>query len=162
MDALHVHWTRPEVCIAETAGLLMGLYLAPVRSEWLPSIVGASEAAAARNGGAVPVLATFRLDRRFPLELGFDGNLADISGAFKKMRSTMSACSMVVEFGGIIGQAMRSAVSVVAALAGDRPSMAVHATTIEGLRWLEPRIDLARADDYLSAARRMKDMLDVR
>lgn len=160
-DALHVHWTRPEVCIAETHGLLLGLYLAPVRSEWIPSIRAAIEASAAKNGHAMPVLAVFRLDPRFPLQIGFDSNLSELGALMKSVRTTMSACSMVLEFGGIVAMTMRSAVATLALFAGERPRLAVHASPIEGLRWLEPRVDLARFDDYLTAMRRMKDMLGV-
>jgi hypothetical protein len=138
--ATEVLWSRPEACIARVGDALVGLYLTSIRNEWLPELQEVLLAAAERAGGPLPMISIFRLDRRYPLEIGFDGRFDDIRKTLDASRVAMSACSVVIEFGGWVRSAMVRVLTALGIGESSTPPFGVHGSCAEGIVWLAPHL----------------------
>ena len=144
---------RPDAAFALVHGTMVALQLAPLRLEDLTEVRDAFVRAAALAGGPVPLLSVFRLDPRFPLSPGFDGNVQEFSATLGVLRAHIRAIGVSIEFDGFAGAAMRSALVVVRALTGHRPPIAAHRSGASAVAWLAENHGVAResARELLSA-----------
>ncbi|MCA9590093.1 MAG: hypothetical protein KC657_32540 [Myxococcales bacterium] len=138
--ATEVLWNRPEACIAKVGDALVALYLTSIRNEWLPELRDVLLAAAEREGRPLPMIAIFRLDRRYPLEIGFDGRFEDIRNTLDASRSALTACSTVLEFGGWVRSAMVRVLTALGIGESSKPPFGVHSSCAEGIVWLAPHL----------------------
>ena len=91
----------------------------------------------------------FRLDPAFPLEPGYDGNVAELADTARAIDQRLCAAAAVLEFGGVRRTAMEAVSRVVWRLARPRAELAFLDTLTDALVWLEPR---ARAAGVLCEA----------
>lgn len=132
-----VLWRRDEVCVTHGGGVLVALTLTANRSAWLVEHERVVNAFVASSGRPAPLLAIHRLDKRFPLDVGFDENLPELARTLGRLRGAFSAIAVVLEFDGIMAAAFGVSLDVVTLLAGGRlPPIARHPTPGSALRWL--------------------------
>jgi hypothetical protein len=124
-----VLWRRDEVCVTHGGGVLVALTLTAIRSAWLVEHERVVNAFVASSGRPAPLLAIHRLDKRFPLDVGFDENLPELARTLGRLRGAFSAIAVVLEFDGIMAAAFGVSLDVVTLLAGGRlPPIARHPT----------------------------------
>jgi hypothetical protein len=162
-------WTvpmlAPEGCIVETRGVLIGLWLTALRREHFTEIRRALFDAHRRYPRGVSTIAIVRLDRRFPLQFGYEQeSLREAFETLKAVRSVVTAGAGVVEFGGLEGLTLRAAVTALNAFVGSRPACAMFETVPDAFRWLIPYTPEARSPDslahYLRVVRSMRKALE--
>lgn len=158
-DELEILWERPEACLALVGDVVVSLALTSVHSEWLADIEAAMRAQAERRGCAVPMLAVYRLDPRYPLRVGFDANLDDLRRTLDNMRSDISVCGVALEFEGFLATVMRAAMAMVGAFARDRPVITVHDGVVPAIQWLGRQGCAATTAELLAAVRGLKHHL---
>lgn len=140
-------WRRDEACVAQGGGVVVTLALTAFRSAWLADHERLFLEVAARAGGPVPMLAIVRLDKRFPIDVGFDANLAELARTLGALRGALSAVAIVLEFGGIMAATFKASLGVVTLLAGGRlPPFSHHPTPGSALRWLTHERGLTSVD----------------
>ncbi len=148
-----------EWCAAETGGVVLLLFLTSVRTAWVSEIDEIIRSSAARQSdGRARVISIFRLDKRFPVDIGFDSNLPDLLAGFRDLSRCIGASAVVVEFGGILALTMKSAISSLMFLARRSPPVEVHSSVVSAATWLLPHIDGERGSvrDYVDMSERMK------
>ncbi len=129
---------RPEVCMVDARGMLLMLQLTTMRSEWLAELRSARQEAVKRYGGPRPFIALCKLDRRFPIDIGFDQELRDLQRELEGARADFSACAVIVSFDGLLGDLLRHALGLIGLVAGREPPMRVCSTAAEAVCWIEP------------------------
>lgn len=137
-DDLRVLFRRPEICVAEARGLVVLVQLTATRNEWLDPIVKACVGCALRHGGPRPLIAVAKLDRRFPIDIGFDQNLIEQRRALDRIRPHVRAFAVVVRFGGILGFTMHRGLQAIGLVAGGDPPMRACSSAAEAVCWIEP------------------------
>lgn len=135
--------------MASVDGAVVGLHLTSLRIEWLAPMAEALGAAAVRAGRPLPLLAVYRLDRRYPISHSFDGNLGELRATFASIASSVSACAVALEFGGLMAAIMRATLPLVASRARHGPEVKVFDGVIDGARWLA-RAETAQPPDVAS------------
>ncbi len=163
-DDLRVLVHRPELCLAEARGLILLVQLTSTRTEWIPEVHAAYVETALRYGGPRPFIALSKLDRRFPLDVGFDQNLGELRRALDRARPHFQACAVIVGFGGILGFAMHQALRLIGLVSSRHPPMHACSTATEAVCWIEPYAASSTAGGfdrtyYLRALRRMEALL---
>lgn len=124
--------------MVDARGTTLMVQLTALRTEWLPQMHAAHVEMATRYGGPRPLLALVKLDKRFPLDIGFDQNLGELRRELELARPYFAACAVVVSFGGMLGTTMRQALRFIGLLAHGSPPMQVCSTAAEAVMWIEP------------------------
>lgn len=135
---LRVLFQRPQLCMAETRGMILMLQLGAVRLEWLPEMHAAHIEAAERCGGPRPFIALCRLDPRYPVDVGFDSHLLELKQAVDRMLPYFRACAVIVAIDGFLGAAMYRGLRFLGMIARRDPPMHAFRTAGEAVRWIEP------------------------
>src|SRR5690606_32338974 len=120
---LRVLYRRPELCMAETRGMILMLQLGAMRVEWLPAMHAAHIETAERYGGPRPFIALSRPDPRYPIDVGFDANLPELKRAFERMLPYFRACAVIVDIDGFLGAALYRGLRFIGMLARREPPM---------------------------------------
>lgn len=162
-DDLTVIASAKEWCVAETGGVVLVLLLTSMRTAWLADFTQAVLDGAARcKGGCAPLLSVFRLDKRYPVDIGFKGNLSEIGEAHRTLAPFTVASSVVVEFEGILAASLRAAIAGLEVFSLKKYPQSVHKTLISGASWIVPHVaEESRRDvmHYVDALNRMKSDL---
>jgi hypothetical protein len=160
-DNIEVTRVRPEWCAAETGGVVFLLILTSVRTAWLQDMSAFIRAGAARRkDGRTALMTVFRLDKRYPLDLGFDGNLRQLGDGLRDVAPAIRASARVLEFDGMIAFTMKAALVTLGFLA--RYPTRAHSTVVSGASWLAPYVsadERRSVDHYVDAVNRMKTEL---
>jgi hypothetical protein len=150
---------RPEGYIAEVPGMLIARWLCPLRGELLADIRAAHRAAHANSPRGLVSVASFGLDKRFPLAPGFDTNLSELAQTFAFTRPMLLATAVVLEFDGFLAAAMRRTSATIQRLVRGAPPVRLFKRHIEAIDWVMPRIPAevvaAPLGGYVRAAARM-------
>jgi hypothetical protein len=159
-DELRITRVTPEWCTAETGGVVILLFLTSIRTAWVPHIADAIRGAASRHEhGRAALMAVFRLDRRYPLDIGFDRNLGELREGIREVVPSIGATAIVLEFGGVLTFTMKTAMSTFSFLARTKHPRTFHSTVVSAASWLLPHAsaDRRRAiPEYVGAVNRMK------
>jgi hypothetical protein len=159
-DELAITRTTPEWCAAETGGVVVLLVLTSVRTAWLTQMGEFIRDAAERHEhGHAALLSVFRLDKRYPLDIGFDANFPELRESLGRIAPSLGASSMVLEFGGVIAFTMKAAARSMALLARTKYPRAVHSSVVSGASWIRPYANASERRDvghYVRAIDRMK------
>lgn len=147
-EGLRVLFHRPEICVAEVGGLVLLVQLTATRLEWLAPIQAAHVSTALRYGGPRPFIAIAKLDRRFPIDIGFDALLSEQRSTLDRLRPHFLACAVVVRFGGILGFTMHRAMQLIGFVAGGSPPMHTCSSAAEAVCWIEPHAAPALAGGF--------------
>jgi hypothetical protein len=137
---LTVLFRRDELLMVDVGGLVLSLALTSLKSEWIPGLTAAVRQAHETAGAPVPIVAVHRLDKRYPLQVGFDSNLGDLRRALAELRPAMRAVAVVTEFDGFLGATMRAALAAIGAVSRGKPPIAPHRSVAQALGWLEPHL----------------------
>lgn len=129
-------WQRPEAALASVDGAVVALHLTALRTEWLGPMADALRSAAEHAERPVPLLAVYRLDRRYPIRPSFDGNLGELRATFSSIASSIGACALALEFGGLMAAIMKATVPRVASRGRGVPEVKVFDGVVDGARWL--------------------------
>lgn len=136
---------------------LIALHLASIQSEWLPELTAGISGAARDAGRPLPVLSILRLDRRYPLELGFASPVGPARRAIDETRPHVAAYAAVVEFGGWVRDAAIGFLRALEIGAGSTPPFTVHSTVSQGITALTPHLGTnLPAGFYVERARDLK------
>lgn len=138
-DAGEVLLDREEGTTVLYRGLLISTWRTWMRPDLLVAAIGAIEAGAARHPEGVGIVSIHQVDRKFPIGMGFTSNLVDITRQLAKVRPSIRALAVVVEFDGFLATTFRLAVRAV--LAGGAPSLEakVFTSRIEAFAWMRER-----------------------
>jgi hypothetical protein len=162
-DDLAITRVRPEWCAADTGGVLICLYLTAVQTAWIPEMIAAVRAAAAhREDRRVAAMTVLSLDKRYPLDIGFDSSLAELREGVREMAPCLRASAFVLEIDGFLASMMMAAISTLGSLAQSRYPRSIHPTVISGVRWLAPHVNAEHflgVRHYVDAVNRMKTEL---
>jgi hypothetical protein len=158
--------SRPQGVVLAEGGVMVGIHLAPIKGERLLELRRGVEALGQENPRGVVSLGCVRLSRRFPLEPGFDDNVADLASTLRALDRCLVACANLVEFGGLQGAAFRFAVKAVCAIARPRAAVENFTRLSDAIVWMIPRAERAglRVDSaqivrlYREADRRLQAM----
>ncbi|HEY8427085.1 MAG TPA: hypothetical protein VIL20_01870 [Sandaracinaceae bacterium] len=161
---LRVLYRRPELCMAETRGMILMLQLGAMRVEWLPAMHAAHIETAERYGGPRPFIALCRLDPRYPIDVGFDANLPELKRAFERMLPYFRACAVIVDIDGFLGAALYRGLRFIGMLARREPPMDAFRNAGEAVRWIEPyaldcTVGPFDASHYLRSLRALEALL---
>jgi hypothetical protein len=148
---LRVLFERPELCMAECRGMILLVLLTAMRTEWLAPMIAAHVETARRYGGPRPYIALCKLDKRYPLDVGFDQNIGDLRNALDVARPHFRAFAVIVSFGGILGTTMRQALRILGFFAGGNPPMRACSTAAEAIAWIQPYAAASLADPFDAA-----------
>lgn len=150
----------PEWCAAESGGVLHLLFLTSVRTAWLPKMTEVIRGAASRHENErAALLCVFRLDKRYPLDIGFDQNLTDLRRAHREIAPSICASAMTLEFGGLLALAMKAAVATTSLLVKRQYPRTIHSSVVSAASWLRPHASASERRDvghYASAVDRMR------
>lgn len=153
----------PEWCAAETGGVLVLLVLTSVRTAWLPKMTELVRGAASRHERErAAVLCVMRLDKRYPLDIGYDGNLAELREAHRDIAPSYGALALAIEFGGVLALTMKAAVSTVSLFVTPEYPRTIHSSVVSAASWLRPHANASERRDlghYVGAVNRMKTEL---
>lgn len=162
-DELAITQVAPEWCAANAGGVLLLLFLTSVRTPWLPHIDAAIRMAAARDERRrAAILSVFRLDKRYPLDFGFDRNLDDVREAVRGMAPFIGSNAIVLEFGGFLAWTMKTTVNTLAKVVRTKSTRTFHDTVISGAASIIPHASpshVRSAGYYVDAVNRMKTQL---
>jgi hypothetical protein len=163
-DDLRVLVHQPELCMVDARGVILLLLLTAMRTELLAEVQAAHIETATRHGGPRPLIALCKLDRRFPLDIGFNQNLGELRSALDRARPVLQACAVIVGFGGILGFTMHQALRLIGLVSSRKPPMRVCSTATEAVCWIEPYAASSATGGfdrtyYLSALRRLEVLL---
>lgn len=122
--------------------------LTALRTEWLAQLQAAHAEAAIRCGGPRPFIALVKMDKRFPLQIGFDFNLGELRAALERTRPSLAACAVIVTFGGVLGFTMHQALRLIGFAAQRSPPMQVCSTAMEAVCWIEPHVVASTAGPF--------------
>ena len=158
--SLAITRVRPEWCAAETGGVVLLLVLTSVRTAWLRDMAKIIHAAASRHENKrAALLCVFRLDKRYPLDIGFDGNLPELREELRLLAPSIGASSTALEFGGLLAFTMKAAVASVDLLVKTKYPRAMHSTVVSAATWLLPYANTAERREiphYTQSMERMK------
>ena len=139
---LEITRIAPECCAAQTGGALLFLILTSVRTAWLPRMADLVRSTAARSGSErAAVLSVFRLDKRYPLDVGFDSNLDELRRGHGDFASSIGASSIVLEFSGVLAVTMRAAVATMGLFVKNQYPQQIHSSLVAATSWLLPYVD---------------------
>jgi hypothetical protein len=133
---LRVLVERPELCLADAGGTLLFVWLTSMRTEWLVQLNAAHAETARRYGSPRPMIAMSKLDRRFPVDVGFDLNLGELRNGLDRASAHLQACAVVVDFGGFMGFTMRQTLRLIGATS--KVPMTACSSVAEAVCWIEP------------------------
>jgi hypothetical protein len=145
----------PEWCAAEAGGAVLLLVLTSVRTAWLTEIGNVIRSAAQRHpSGRAAVLGVYRLDKRYPLDVGFDRNFHELREGHREIAPFIRASSMALEFGGVLALTMRAAVATMSLLVKQQYPQTIHSSVVAATSSLLPYVDERERRDvaYYTAA----------
>jgi hypothetical protein len=150
----------PACCATETGGAVILLVLTSVRTDWLPAIGEVMRNAATHaETGRAAVLSVFCLDKRYPLDIGFDTNLHELRQGHRDFAPFIGASSVVLEFGGALAFTMKAAIATMGLFVKEQYPQAVHTSVVAATSWLLPYVDESRRRDiahYTEAIDRLR------
>lgn len=165
-EPIRVLVRRPELCLVDANGVAVLVQLTPMRAEWLAELRAAHIELEIRHGSPRPLVALVRLDRRFPLEVGFDQNLGELRHALQLVRPHLAACAVIVGFGGVVGFVMHRALRVIGFLGRRDLPTHVGSSAAEAVSWIAPYATPTAAGPFdpsacIEALREVEALLDV-
>jgi hypothetical protein len=93
--------------MVENCGLVVAIWLAPLRVEQIPDIRRAIELAWEKNPEGLAVLTILRIDRRFPVRPEQMVGNAEVASLLRAVDPAIRARATVVDYDGIVGAAAR-------------------------------------------------------
>jgi len=126
----------PASCMCLYAGALVSIRRALVDRQGLEAFLEAVEVAKQAYPDGLVMLASFRLDRRFPLPATFDHDLSALAATLRRIDQQVAAIASVLEFGGVRAAAMDLASRAVWALGRPSAKMASFRSLGEAAHWL--------------------------
>jgi len=127
---------RPAGCLTVQRGAMVSIRRALLDGSDLQAFLEALEVAKARHPDGLVLLATFRLDARFPLPATFDHNLSALAATLRHIDREIGAIASLIEFGGVRATAMELASRAVWALGRPSAKMASFRNLSDAAQWL--------------------------
>ncbi len=162
-DRLVITRTTPEWCAVDTGGVFIFLFLTSLHTDWCDELSDALREAASRShSGRVPVLSVFRLDKRYPFDVGFDANLPELGAKLASIAPLIEASSVVLDFNGLLAFTWKAALRNLNTLVGATYPARFHSSLVSGVRWLRGHVPASRVASvrhYVDAVEQMKDSL---